>query len=295
MRALVISGGGSKGAFAGGIAQYLLEEKKHNYDLFLGTSTGSLLISHLALGEIQTIKKAFTSVNQSSIFSTNPFLIVDHKGVERIKINHLNVLKNFIRGRKTFGESFNLKKLLTQQFTKVAFDQLKQSSKNVVVSVANLTANTIEYKALKDCTYADFLDWIWISCNFVPFMSLVTKDGCEYADGGLGCVIPIEKAIRLGATHIDAILLDTEFQHTNRMHSRNPFDALGAVFNFISDRIEMQNMHIGKLVAEDYKATLQVYYTPRVLTTNSLVFNQHQMKAWWEEGFEYAKNHKHNQ
>lgn len=28
MRALVISGGGSKGAFAGGVAQYLLEEKK---------------------------------------------------------------------------------------------------------------------------------------------------------------------------------------------------------------------------------------------------------------------------
>ena len=27
MRALVISGGGSKGAFAGGVAQYLLEEK----------------------------------------------------------------------------------------------------------------------------------------------------------------------------------------------------------------------------------------------------------------------------
>ena len=52
MRALVISGGGSKGAFAGGVAQYLLEEKKLAYDLFLGTSTGSLLISHLALREI---------------------------------------------------------------------------------------------------------------------------------------------------------------------------------------------------------------------------------------------------
>ena len=40
MRALVISGGGSKGAFAGGVAQYLLEEKKREYDLFIGTSTG---------------------------------------------------------------------------------------------------------------------------------------------------------------------------------------------------------------------------------------------------------------
>ncbi|GAA6773297.1 hypothetical protein AAGS39_40560 [Flavobacterium sp. CGRL2] len=53
MRALVISGGGSKGAFAGGVAQYLIEEKRHEYDLFLGTSTGSLLIPHLALGHIK--------------------------------------------------------------------------------------------------------------------------------------------------------------------------------------------------------------------------------------------------
>lgn len=35
MRALVISGGGSKGAFAGCVAQYLMEREKHNYDLFL--------------------------------------------------------------------------------------------------------------------------------------------------------------------------------------------------------------------------------------------------------------------
>ena len=105
MRALVISGGGSKGAFAGGIAQYLLEEEKRSYDLFLGTSTGSLLISHLALNKIAEIKEIYTNVDQSSIFNINPFLIVNRKGVERIKINHLNVLKNFIRGSKTFGES----------------------------------------------------------------------------------------------------------------------------------------------------------------------------------------------
>ena len=54
--ALVISGGGSKGAFAGGVAQYLIEETKHHYDLFLGTSTGSLLVSHLALNKIEEIK-----------------------------------------------------------------------------------------------------------------------------------------------------------------------------------------------------------------------------------------------
>lgn len=35
MRALVISGGGSKGAFAGGVAQYLMEREKRKYDMFL--------------------------------------------------------------------------------------------------------------------------------------------------------------------------------------------------------------------------------------------------------------------
>ncbi|MEP5600355.1 MAG: patatin-like phospholipase family protein, partial [Algibacter sp.] len=31
MKALVISGGGSKGAYAGGVAQYLIQEKKRDY------------------------------------------------------------------------------------------------------------------------------------------------------------------------------------------------------------------------------------------------------------------------
>ena len=47
-KALVISGGGSKGAFAGGVAEYLLKEKKNTYDIFLGTSTGSLMVSRLS-------------------------------------------------------------------------------------------------------------------------------------------------------------------------------------------------------------------------------------------------------
>ena len=57
MRALVISGGGSKGAFAGGVAQYLIEDLHKDYDLYLGTSTGSLLVSHLALQKVEKIKE----------------------------------------------------------------------------------------------------------------------------------------------------------------------------------------------------------------------------------------------
>ena len=132
-------------------------------------------------------------------------------------------MKNFLRGKKTFGESNNLRKLLINEVSVSYFEELQKSSKDVIVCVSNLSLNKVEYKKLRDCSYADFIDWIWISCNYVPFMTLAKKNGCENAGGGLGCIIAIEEAIKQGATDIDAIILNTDFQQTNRVHSRNAF------------------------------------------------------------------------
>ena len=112
MKALVISGGGSKGAFAGGVAQYLIDKKKNQYDLFVGTSTGSLLITHLALGKLDELKTLYTSVNQRRIFSNNPFVVKTVHGEKVVSVNHLNTFWNFINGRRTFGESKNLRKFI---------------------------------------------------------------------------------------------------------------------------------------------------------------------------------------
>lgn len=290
MRALVISGGGSKGAFAGGVAQFLIQEAQHKYDLFVGTSTGSLLISHLALNKLEKIKEIYSSVNQDSIFNNCPFIIKKKYGVEIIAINHWNVVKNFIRGKKTFGESENLRKLIRQSITVEEFEELKESHADVVVTVSNLSLNQVEYKSVNDCTYDEFCDWIWISSNYTPFMSLAKKDGCEYADGGLGTLVPIEEALNRGATEVDVVVLHTEVNYLNRMSSKNPFDLITTIFGFMLDRIENQNIRIGKLVANQKDAIINFYYTPTVLTTNSLIFNKERMTLWWKRGYLYAKN-----
>ncbi|GAA3559627.1 patatin-like phospholipase family protein [Snuella lapsa] len=290
MKALVISGGGSKGAFAGGVAQYLIENEKHDYDIFIGTSTGSLLVSHLALKKVNKIKTVYTSVTQDSIFSSCPFLIKKKKGIETIRINHFNVLRNILSGSKTFGESYHLKELIKQTLTEKEFDVLKATGKDVVVTVANLSLNHVEYKSIKDFSYEAFCEWIWISCNYTPFMTLVKKDGCEYADGGLGSMVPIEEAIKRGATTIDVIILQTEVSQFNRMPSLNAFSLLTNMFAFMLDRIEGQNIRIGKFVASNQDAIINFYYTPTVLTTNSLIFNKEKMTKWWQSGFDYAKH-----
>lgn len=289
MRALVISGGGSKGAFAGGVAQYLIENKKLNYDLFIGTSTGSLLVSHLALKKVKEIKAIYTNVTQDDIFDVCPFNIKRKLGVETISINHFNVLRNILRGSKTFGESRNLKKLIRSHVTEEGFAALKNLSADVVVTVSNLSLNQVEYKSVKDFDYEEFIEWVWISCNYTPFMTLAKKGGCEYADGGLGSMVPIEEAIRRGATVVDAVVLQTEVTQLNRMPSLNAFSLLTNMFSFMLDRIEVQNIKIGKFVAKNQDAIINFYYTPTVLTTNALVFNKDKMTQWWQSGFEFAK------
>lgn len=289
MRALVISGGGSKGAFAGGVAQFLIEEKKHEYDLLIGTSTGSLLVPHLGLKNVEKIKKVYTNVNQNAIFNRRPFTIKKKKGVETIGINHFNVLRNLLRGSKTFGESHNLKKLIQHTISEAEFDALKKSKTDIVVTVSNLSLNQVEYKSVNDFTYDEYCEWIWISCNYTPFMTLVKKNGCEYADGGLGSMVPIEEAIRRGATTIDAIILQTEVTQLNRMPSTNAFSLLTNMFAFMLDRIESQNIRIGKFVATNQNAIINFYYTPTVLTTNSLIFDKEKMTKWWQSGFDFAK------
>jgi predicted patatin/cPLA2 family phospholipase len=288
-KALVISGGGSKGAFAGGVAEYLLKEKKNTYDIFLGTSTGSLMVSHLALGKIDALKKIYTQVNQRSIFNVNPFRINNKNGVTIVNIRHSATLLNFIRGSKTFGESKNLRKLISKKITKEIYDAILKEKKEVVVTISNFTANRIEYKSIKENTYEDFCDWIWGSCNYIPFMSLLEKNGHQYGDGGFGCLIPIREAIERGAKEVDAIILETEVTQINRMPIKNPFSLLFTIQEFMMEHVEKHNITIGKMSAKQNNVKLNLYYTPTVLTTNSLVFESNKMTKWWDSGFAYAQ------
>src|SRR5690606_4349059 len=112
MRALVISGGGSKGAYAGGVAEYLIQKQNRSYDIYVGSSTGSLLLPHLAIGEIDTLHNIYTNVNQNDIFSLNPFVIRKKDNREYVTINYLTTVLQFVKKKRTFGESKNLRKLI---------------------------------------------------------------------------------------------------------------------------------------------------------------------------------------
>ena len=79
------------------------------------------MVSHLAIGKIEELKNIYTNVNQQTIFSNNPFIIKRRHGENVIAINHLNTLWNLLNGRKTFGESKNLRKLIKNMLPNSSF------------------------------------------------------------------------------------------------------------------------------------------------------------------------------
>jgi predicted patatin/cPLA2 family phospholipase len=120
-------------------------------------------------------------------------------------------------------------------------------------------------------------------------MSLVKKNGCEYADGGFGSLVPIREAIRRGATEIDAIVLESENMEHNKVLGNNPFSLMVNLFGFMLDQVERSNIIEGKLAAINNNVTLNLYYTPSKLTENSLIFDKKLMSEWWQQGYLYAQ------
>ncbi len=295
MKALVISGGGSKGAYAGGVAQYLMEEKGKTYDMFLGTSTGSLLIPHLAVGDIPKLYDMYTNVQQHDIFSVSPFVQRKKGDREYVSIDFVNSIWQFIRRKRTFGESKALRRHIKKKFTEQEYHKIRTINKEVVVTVSNLSKNSVEYKSIKDCSYDEFCNWIWISCNYIPFMSIAKVNGFEYADGGLGCVVPIREAINRGATEVDAIILEAENIEHQKVLGKNPFSLMINLFGHLLNQVERNDILIGKLAAKNRGVKLNLYYTPSSLTENSLIFSKRLMTKWWQQGYDNAqKRHTNN-
>jgi NTE family protein len=119
-------------------------------------------------------------------------------------------------------------------------------------------------------------------------MSLVVVDGYEYADGGLGSVIPIREAILRGATEVDAIVLEAENMDRRKVLGKNPFSLMLNLFGHLLEQVERNDIVIGKLAAKNNNVKLNLYYTPTSLTENSLIFSKRLMVKWWQQGFDYA-------
>ncbi|MFW9950501.1 MAG: patatin-like phospholipase family protein [Candidatus Thorarchaeota archaeon] len=284
------SGGGAKGAWGAGVSHFLVHDLGREYKALSGTSTGALLMNLVATGQTEKLKEAYTNVNNDDIYKTAPYRIKRTKhGIFKTKMNYFKIGWNiFFKKQKTFGDSSKLREVLIPQFfTKDDYLNLKEFNVELISCVTNLTKGLTEYKSSFEEEYEDFLDWIFASTCAAPFMSLVEKDGCEYADGGYIEHIPIQVLIDKGCTEIDVIEHAAPEIEIEKI--RNPLHLVSRLMDITMWENAKNDLVVAGLKAADEDVILNFYQPNRKLTNNSLVFDQQTMESWWEEGYNSAK------
>lgn len=279
-RALVVSGGGAKGAFAGGLA-HKLYERGHRWDKYYGTSTGALLNTLIPLNDFDGLKDIYTNVNNRSIFDKPPF---NQKG----RLNIFRAIWRAITGRTSIGRARNLRKLITSTYTEKKHDEIITRGKHICACVTNYSKGHVEYAYNTEHEYETFVDYVFASASVPIAMDLVEINGQEYLDGGVMEHVPLQQAIKDGADEVDVIVLRPNYNELEMYwESKNMVNVVMRSMQLMMKEISESDLIVGKLKNELNKNVLiNLYYVPHDLTGNSLVFNPKTMKIWWETGYE---------
>ncbi len=317
-KVLVISGGGARGAWGGGLAQTLVQDSLNDYVSIIGSSTGSLLAPLIALEEFEDLKEAYTTINDKDIFSVRPF---KSKGPKRGQIRPFKAFWRILLGKKTLGTSKKLRKTIKKYYTEDHFNRLKDLKKQHISTVVNLTHDTTEYKSSMTYSYESTVNWMWASANAPIFMSLYDAQDEQgrmstFVDGGVKEGVPLQKGI---AVSCDQKLDNVDVIVHNTLEPREDNIQEGGVIKLLTRVIELfltENRQ-NDLVAANREAvviqafqercddeiefvTITFYFMPDdayEIVTNELSFDETEMSNMWEAGrtfFQHSKNIRSN-
>lgn len=185
-RILVVSGGGARGAWGGGVIQNLVEQQHNQYQVVIGTSTGSLMAPLIVANDFDTLRTMYTSVTNKNIFSVDPFKV--SKDGKEADIRGFRAVKRLIFGKKTLGETKRLRKLINNTYNKGKYKEVQEADGHFIISVANFTNSHTYYFDSRDFYKEEddrfrqmMVDHIWRSSNQPLFMTLDCTCDEEYS------------------------------------------------------------------------------------------------------------------
>ncbi len=193
MKAVVLSGGGSKGSYQIG-AWKALRELKINYDIIAGTSVGSINGALMVQNSYKEAVKLWKKINMQMLFGDE---VKNPKNMKELaKIYGSNFLKN---------GGMDVQKLQNLLNETIDEEKFFASFINYGLVTVNLSGRKIVQMKKSKIPRGKLCDYIMASASCYPAFKLKDIDGNKYIDGGMFDNLPINLAIDLGATEIIAI------------------------------------------------------------------------------------------
>ena len=204
-RALVLSGGGSKGAFEVGVLQRLMGDEQVDYDLLCGTSVGAINAAYVAQTPLGKPREAAAKLR--ALWDT-----VTTDKVHRAWFPFGKIASFF---KTSVYDSAPLHGWIRSGLDAAA---VRASGRRLrIVSVSFGTGETF----VANEQTADLAEWVIASSAFPVMLTPASIAGDLWTDGGLRTVTPLGEAIRAGADDIDVVLSSDPF-------AKSPFEVKDA-------------------------------------------------------------------
>jgi predicted acylesterase/phospholipase RssA len=206
--ALVLSGGGAKGAFQLGALEYLCQTRFANsWDMVVGTSIGAMNSGGLAqFNKAEQCSRAVPMLAEfweeieepDDIFESWSFFTIGKC------LNPINFL-SLANGWYTKGGMCSTEPGAERYSAKVSRHAISRSNVQLFVSAGAL--NNTDHPFWFTNSNPHIIDYIMASGGMAPVFPPKKVDGMYYVDGGFFSNVPILKAIEEGATEVYVFLL----------------------------------------------------------------------------------------
>jgi predicted acylesterase/phospholipase RssA len=201
--ALIISGGGAKGAFAAGAIKQIFEEYRSSgwFSVIGGCSTGALMTP------LAGLLGAPTEVAEEAL----ELLIDQYSTVTTADVLDKKSIIELIKRQDCLNKSTPLRRSVNEVFRPECFEWLtRDDMPYCYVVYTNYQSGELIVVSPKDpgMTRERFIDAMIASASVPVIMEPTIIDGQACFDGGVRDLLPFTRAIDLGADTIVPILLD---------------------------------------------------------------------------------------
>lgn len=241
MRALVLSGGGAKGAYQVGALQYMVLKRGFKYDIITGTSVGALNASFLSMfpkaDEELAVRKLYTLWKMR----------VENKSIRKYWYGGVLgplpvVLPKWLGGKQSV---YNTKPLQSLVHEVLDTDRVAESGRILRIGAYNLSKGNRSVWTEKDGDYLHRA--VLASASFPMFMEPILIDGDLYTDDGIVEIAPVEEAIKAGATRIDVVLTGPDHLGATFKNTSNGLALGQRILDAMSLEIEKWDLKVVKL------------------------------------------------
>ena len=213
--ALVLGGGGAKGAYeVGAIAA--LDELGIKAGSVFGTSVGALHAAMYAQGSMDAAAALWENIRLSDVVSEESLAIADD--AENI-FDHPEKLLEFIT-RYAQKKGVDVSPLMEILHKLIDEEKIRRGGVQLGVVTTRFPSLAMVEKRLEDMETGSLIDWLMASASCFPIFPMKQVGGDRYIDGGFCDNTPVEMAVRSGARDIIAIDIGKHRSHTQ--YDRRP-------------------------------------------------------------------------